>query len=218
MQTTENLGLRKPEAGDFYNVEDMNYNSDVLDAKLKEIEDASDPQALGQHTNDKENPHGVTKTQVGLGNVPNVATNDQTPTYTVPSEMAELSSGEKLGVAMGKIAKAVKSLIAHIVDGTIHVTSSEKSAWNAKANGTHKHTKSEITDFPSTMTPSAHNQGASTITAGTLGGKVNANATAMATFTNAQVRDILIYPKTSEPTEGASAGSLAKGTIAFVRK
>ena len=102
MQTTENLGLRKPEASDFYNIEDMNYNADVIDAKMKEIEDAAE---------------GYLRTSDG-----------------------------------------------------------------------------------------------------TLTEKVNANENAMATFTDAQVRDILILPKTSEPTEGESAGSLAKGTIAFVRK
>lgn len=32
MQTTENLGLRKPEENDFFNVEDFNNNSDALDA------------------------------------------------------------------------------------------------------------------------------------------------------------------------------------------
>ena len=40
----------------------------------------------------------------------------------------------------------------------------------------HKHTKSEITDFPTTMTPSSHNQAASTITAGTFGGQVVAGS------------------------------------------
>lgn len=67
-----------------------------------------------KHTFNTENPHGVTKSQVGLGNVPNVATNDQTPTYTVSTSNAELTSGEKLSVAFGKIAKAVSTLISHI--------------------------------------------------------------------------------------------------------
>ena len=69
---------------------------------------------LSSHTGNKSNPHGVTKAQVGLGNVPNVATNDQTPTYTVASENTALTSGEKLSVAFGKIAKAISSLISHI--------------------------------------------------------------------------------------------------------
>lgn len=66
------------------------------------------------HVDDNTNPHGVTAEQVGLGNVPNVGTNDQTPTYTVPGTLAALSSGERLTVALGKIAKAVSSLITHI--------------------------------------------------------------------------------------------------------
>jgi hypothetical protein len=49
-----------------------------------------------------------------------------------------------------------------------------------KAEGTvdaeHKHTISDITDFPTEMTPTAHNQAASTITAGTFAGQVVANS------------------------------------------
>ena len=62
------------------------------------------------------NPHKVTKSEVGLGSVPNVATNDQTPTFTVSSILTTLSSGEKLSVAFGKIAKAITDLISHIAN------------------------------------------------------------------------------------------------------
>lgn len=75
----------------------------------------------------------ITKANVGLGNVPNVATNDQTPTYTAASANANLTSGEKLSVAMGKIAKAISSLISHLADGTRHITAAERTAWNAKS-------------------------------------------------------------------------------------
>ena len=54
------------------------------------------------------------KGDVGLGNVPNVSTNNQTPTYTAATTPAELTSGEKLSAAMGKIAKAITDLINHI--------------------------------------------------------------------------------------------------------
>lgn len=66
------------------------------------------------HIANKNNPHEVTASQVGLGNVPNVGTNDQTPTYTRAATLANLSSGEKMSTAFGKIAKAVYDLIAHI--------------------------------------------------------------------------------------------------------
>ena len=69
-----------------------------------------------EHIGNKDNPHNITKETVGLGKVPNVSTNDQTPTYTEATEISELTSGEKISTAFGKIAKAVKKLISHIGD------------------------------------------------------------------------------------------------------
>lgn len=83
---------------------------------------------------------------------------------------------------------------------------------NGKANSSHTHTKSEITDFPTSMTPTSHNQAASTITAGTFAGKVQGNTTAMATLSNAQLRDI--QASTTDLTAGTS--SLTTGTLYFV--
>ena len=54
------------------------------------------------------------KADVGLDNVPNVSTNNQTPTYTEATPLAKLTSGEILSAAMGKIAKAITDLISHI--------------------------------------------------------------------------------------------------------
>lgn len=73
-------------------------------------------QQVTNHKNQKNNPHEVTASQVGLGNVPNVGTNDQTPTYTRAGTLANLTSGEKMSTAFGKIAKAVYDLIAHLAN------------------------------------------------------------------------------------------------------
>lgn len=54
------------------------------------------------------------KSQVGLDNVPNVTTNEQKPTYTVATESSELTSGETLSKALGKIAKIVQDFISHV--------------------------------------------------------------------------------------------------------
>lgn len=62
------------------------------------------------------NPHGTTKSDVGLGNVPNVSTNDQTPTYSDATTFATLTSGEKISVALGKIKLAITNLINHIAN------------------------------------------------------------------------------------------------------
>lgn len=56
------------------------------------------------------NPHGTTAEDVGLGNVANVSTNDQTPTFTEASTRNNIASGEKLSVIMGKIAKFFNDL------------------------------------------------------------------------------------------------------------
>ena len=60
------------------------------------------------------NPHGITKETIGLGNVPNVTTNNQTPTYSTPSAASNLTSGETMSTAFGKIARAIMNLISHI--------------------------------------------------------------------------------------------------------
>lgn len=71
---------------------------------------------LWAHIARTDNPHSVTKAQVGLGNVPNVTTNNQTPSYSVAAEDQELASGETMATAFGKLKRAVKRLYDHIGD------------------------------------------------------------------------------------------------------
>lgn len=98
---------------------------------------------LQDHIEDQTNPHKVSKLQVGLGEVPNVSTNDQTPTYTAPTEVTTLTSGEKLSTAFGKIAKAISSLIAHIASkGNPHETSPKDIG---AANTSHEHSTNDMT-------------------------------------------------------------------------
>lgn len=66
------------------------------------------------HIKNKSNPHSVTKAQVGLGNVQNVSTNNQTPTYSDATKLETLVSGEKLSTAFGKIKLAITNLISHL--------------------------------------------------------------------------------------------------------
>ena len=83
------------------------------------------------HPGSGTNPHGTTKSDVGLSNVPNVSTNDQKPSYTEATTLAKLTSGEKLSVAFGKISKAITDLISHLSDSVKHITSTERTNWNA---------------------------------------------------------------------------------------
>lgn len=88
----------------------------LIDALDTEIDSKANTSALTSHTGNTSNPHSVTKSQVGLGNVPNVTTNNQTPSYTEASTLTAMSSGETVSTAFGKIAKAVSTLISHLAD------------------------------------------------------------------------------------------------------
>lgn len=144
MKTTTNYGFKKPESNDPYNIEDFNESFDVIDTALKAASDKAD--TVTTHPSDMNNPHQTTAAQIGLGNVPNVSTNDQTPTYTVASTNAALSSGEKLSVAFGKIAKAVSSLISHIADTVGHITAAERTSWNGASTNSHTHSNKSVLD------------------------------------------------------------------------
>ncbi len=101
---------------------------------------------LSSHHADTQNPHQVTKAQVGLGNVPNVTTNNQTPTYEMSESLSELESGEPLSIAFGKIAHAVSGLIRHMQDHIRHVTSTEREHWEDSYQKRHTHNNKSILD------------------------------------------------------------------------
>lgn len=129
---------------DAYNKRHSHSNKSTLD-KLTETLLANWSDAYA-HISNKSNPHGVTKSQVGLGSVPNVATNDQVPTYTQATTLANLTSGEKLGAAMGKIAKAIADFIAHKADAVLHVTATERTNWNDANTKKHTHSNKGVID------------------------------------------------------------------------
>lgn len=95
----------------------------------------------------KANPHGVTKEQVGLGDVPNERAEDQTVMYEATT-LAALKSGEKIKTAFAKIKTAVDSIINHLKD----------------TKNPHK-----VTAKQTGAAPKEHTHGASNITSGILG-------------------------------------------------
>lgn len=96
---------------------------------LAEDEEALETRA-DSHIARRDNPHNVTKTQLGLDKVQNVSTNDQTPTYTEASSDQNLTSGEKMSTAFGKISRAIKALWQHIArtDNPHEVTAAQLGA------------------------------------------------------------------------------------------
>lgn len=129
-----------------------------------------------------------------------------TVVFSEASELENIATGEKMSTIFGKVAKAIKGFIEHFnLKGTTsvagHLKLGDTSETACAGND------SRLSDA---RTPKEHDHAASDIKAGTLAGKVNANASAMATLTNAQLRDIVVLE--SDPGEGATV-SYNPGTI-----
>ena len=129
---------------DAYNKRHEHGNKTVLDKITQTLLDNWN--AAYTHISNKSNPHGVTKSQVGLGSVPNVATNDQVPTFTQATTLDNLTSGEKLTVMLGKIAKAIEDFITHKADAVQHITATERTNWNDANSKKHSHSNKSILD------------------------------------------------------------------------
>ena len=74
------------------------------------------------------------------GDTPTINVNELSPTYAEASTLATLTTGEKITVAFGKIKTAITTLISHLGNTTIHLTSDERTAWNNKAATLHAST------------------------------------------------------------------------------
>lgn len=83
----------------------------------------------------------------------NTSVNDLTPTYTEPSTLVKLSSGEKLSVSFGKISKAITDLISHIGDSVKHITSTERTNWGkAYTHSQSTHARTDATKVEKSST------------------------------------------------------------------
>lgn len=138
MKLTEFFKLKKPEATDIPDIDVINSNFDTLDEIVNNKVDKVDGKGLSSQDftqQEKDKLNGIergaevnkvtsvqdrtgdvkiTKADVGLDQVPNVTTNNQTPTYSQNSTLSNIVSGEKISVSFGKIMKAIADLISHI--------------------------------------------------------------------------------------------------------
>lgn len=103
-------------------------------AVMAESTETATKAELTQHTENYQNPHKVTKAQVGLGLVPNVTPENQQPKFTnefspiivtsstnaaygtiiKKTEFENIVSGEKMGVILRKIRTALNVLLSHL--------------------------------------------------------------------------------------------------------
>lgn len=166
-----------------------------------------------------------------LTNKPGLATvatsgsyNDLTNKPTIPAAVTVDSalSSSSTNPVQNKIVNSAlsgKAPTSHASTGTGYGVSTASNYGHAKASSTTPKANgtaavgSETSSFArGDHVHPVSNVAASKVTAGTLAGKVQANATAAATLANAQVRDIII--STTDLTAGTSA--LATGTVYLV--
>ena len=102
---TENYNLKKPAQEDFYNIDDQNHNMDQIDAALKGKAD------LG--------PDGKIRQEQLPASISD-------PTEAIENAIREHDAS---GTAHSDIRNLLSS---HTENGEIHVTSSDKTAWNGK--------------------------------------------------------------------------------------
>ena len=157
---------------------------------------------LSEFTNDKGYITGITKDMIvsALGYTPSSSSGaGSLSDFGITATVTELNKLDGVTATTTEL---------NYVDG---VTSNIQTQLNNKADKTHGHKVADISDFPSTMTPSAHNQSASTITAGTF--VDNVIAPASTAYTTAHIRNIKFT--TDDPGEGTSA-SEPNGTLLCV--
>lgn len=110
-----------------------------------------------------------TKSQVGLGNVPNVTTNNQTPTFTQTSTRTNIVSGETLTTLFGKIMKWFADLKnGAFLDNTVSAAvSCAVGATSATINNSNIKTTSIVIPYAQTSSNKPIPYNTVTVTAGT---------------------------------------------------
>lgn len=186
MTETTNYKLKKPGDSDNLLVDVLNGNMDVIDRELKQ--------------------------RVGLG-----------PDGKVPAEqLPEMDVSQTLAQAELKNTPADDDGV--LVTDSAAGNATKRVLWSrikAALKGyfdplyaakSHTHAWGSITGKPGSFQPAAHTHAAADVSAGTLGGRVLANASAVTTLGTAQVRNI--RAGTADLTAGSS--SLASGEIYLV--
>ncbi|MCI9465345.1 MAG: hypothetical protein HFI48_15980 [Lachnospiraceae bacterium] len=127
---TEYKHLEKPLSTEKYNVGVFNKNNDIIDTELHKLELKNADQDtlfaskedLNQHTGNQENPHSVSKAQIGLDNVDNTADLDK------PVSTAQRAAINNIYI---QTSSYVDTKIANLIDGAPETLDTLKELANA---------------------------------------------------------------------------------------
>ena len=149
----------------------------------------------------------ITPENIGLGNVPNVATNDQTPTFTEAAVRENITSGEKLSTLFGKIMKWFSDLKAVAFSGSYNDLSDKPSIPSVVNNNT-----TTVAGYALDARQANPN------IAGSLGAQINAANTALVTHKTSGDHDGRYYTKTEiEEKVGYNSTTVTSAFITTVR-
>ena len=159
-------------------------------------------QELENHIRETGNVHGLTKEDLGLGDTETVGVSDMKPTYTTAAALTELKSGEKVSIAFGKIAKAIKSLIAHLAD--------KENPHEVKCN--------QIGAQPAgSYATASHSHGTSDITSGTLSITRGGTGGATAAAARSNLGITLANLGAAAASHNHAAGNITSGILPIER-
>lgn len=152
MKTTANLGFKKPEGTDVVNIDDLNYNADIADTEI--VKKASSTQDGRMAKEDKVKLDGIS---AGANKVEQSSTNGnikingtEKTVYTHPGSGTNPHGTTKSDVGLGNVTNDAQ--VKRTEMGTASgVATLDASGVNAQAPKAHTHTKSQITDFPSSL-------------------------------------------------------------------
>lgn len=125
---------------------------DNVTAILSQSSEYAGAAEFRSHVGDNQNPHKVTKEQVGLGKVPNVTPENQQPAFanTVTSvttaedgtkSLPNIVNGDLIGTILQKIRSAIAALVDHLNGKNPHGLSAKDVD---AAERTHYHSANEI--------------------------------------------------------------------------
>ena len=106
--------LEKPDASELYNINVANKNNDIIDSELHKLELKSQSQdnlfatkeSLNEHILSKNNPHGITKSQLGLSNVNNTSDIDK-PVSTAQQDAIDAALAQSNYYTDAKLADLI---------------------------------------------------------------------------------------------------------------
>ena len=186
MTETTNYKLKKPGDSDNVRVDVLNGNMDVIDRELK--------QRAGLGPDGK-----VPAEQLPEMDISKALAGAELKDQPVDNDGVVITDSAAENVPKRVLWSRIKATLKGYFD-PLYAAKSHSHAWGT------------VTGKPETFPPAAHKHSAADVSAGTLGGQVQANASAVATLGTAQVRNI--RAGTADLTAGSS--SLATGEIYLV--